>query len=53
MSHDVPSGAPTGRKSGAARSVTLNYFPDGSAFVVIASNAAKRRIPAVLLEPTA
>jgi len=27
-----------GRKSGARRSVTLNCFPDGSAFVVIASN---------------
>ena len=35
----------TGRKSGARRSVTLNYFPDGSAFVVIASNAGADHDP--------
>jgi len=35
----------TGRKSGAARSVTLNYFPNGRAFVVIASNVGADRDP--------
>ena len=35
----------TGRKSGARRSVTLNYFPDGSAFVVIASNVGADHDP--------
>ena len=35
----------TGRKSGAPRSVTLNYFRDGDAFVVIGSNAGGDRDP--------
>jgi F420H(2)-dependent quinone reductase len=35
----------TGRKSGAARSVTLNYFPQGDALVVIASNVGDDRDP--------
>lgn len=34
-----------GRKSGAPRSVTLNYFRDGDALVVIASNASEDRDP--------
>jgi F420H(2)-dependent quinone reductase len=35
----------TGRKSGARRSVILNYFPHRSAFVVIASNVGADRDP--------
>jgi deazaflavin-dependent oxidoreductase (nitroreductase family) len=35
----------TGRKSGARRSVILNYFPHGSAFVVIASNVGADHDP--------
>src|SRR6266404_3632222 len=34
-----------GRKSGAPRSVTLNYFPHGGALVVIASNVGDDHDP--------
>ncbi|HEV2010840.1 MAG TPA: nitroreductase/quinone reductase family protein [Candidatus Limnocylindria bacterium] len=34
-----------GRKSGEPRSVTLNYLREGSAFLVIASNAGDARDP--------
>jgi deazaflavin-dependent oxidoreductase (nitroreductase family) len=35
----------TGRRSGAPRSVTLNYVRDGDAFVVVGSNAGDDRDP--------
>jgi len=35
----------TGRKSGEPRSVTLNYFRDGDAFVVIVSNVGGAHDP--------
>jgi deazaflavin-dependent oxidoreductase (nitroreductase family) len=35
-----------GRKSGESRDVTLNYMPDGSSFVVIASYGGEDRNPA-------
>ena len=35
----------TGRKSGAARTVTLAYMPDGEDYVVVASNGGSDRHP--------
>jgi deazaflavin-dependent oxidoreductase (nitroreductase family) len=41
-----------GRRSGLPRSVPLQFFPDGDAFVVVAANSGLRRRPAWYLNLT-